>query len=537
MGKIKLTFSVFFLIFSFSFPASLTIQGNYFRKVDNKDKGTIHIFLYNNSSNLVKIEKIYYNGEELIDMTNDYCIWYQTTLPIIEPNQFADLKIKLRYNTNKLIRIGFTDTEGGGYEKVIEPKVSNIKICGAYFDNQLQTLYFYLQNISTTVSTIKKIYLNRKDITDYSYIPQKTIHPEEKVPVIIKMKEKITSGEYIYLEIETDNEKIPQLIRAYSFLVIQGYGGDTREELYFNKERFDFDYREEEIEKFKSLPEYKACHIFDDPACGDGIKNQLLGTNAKEIIRRTEKFYQYDKIHPIFLYGCEHMKPDNYFIYADVVDIFVVDPYEIVNYHKRPEEDAYYVSLAKLACEPKILWTIPEAFAHLGRTRFQTPEEEKIIVWSEIGEGSKGIWYFVYDLKVGYPANKQLEEEIKKINWELQKLKDYIVISEPFKLAKTEIEKITPYTLLCGDKGIVLILINNDHQSFFEQDKQPFIYTPKENFKVKVNIPDWLKVKEVKEIRYQEEKKIEYKIEENKLVIPIDTLDVTRQFLIITERK
>ncbi len=218
------------------------------------------------------------------------------------------------------------------------------------------------------------------------------------------------------------------------------------------------------------------------------------------------------------------------------MDIFVVDPYEITCYHNTPEKNAHYTKLAKLACQPKILWTIPEAFTHRG-TRFQTPEEERIIVWSEIGEGSKGIWYFVYNKKTGYPANKELEEEIKKINWELQKLKDYIVISEPFKLAKVDKGKITPYTLLCGDKGIILILINNEHKSYF--GKPPYFqYKPKENIKVEIKIPEWIRVRRIKEIKYPEIKEEKnYRMNENKLTLLIKKLQITKQYIIETERK
>jgi len=469
-------------------------------------------------------------------MPNDFCIWYQSTPPVIGPEEFADLKIKQRWDTNKLTRIGFTDTEGGRYETVIESKPPDLRLTGAYFDDRLEHLYLYIHNPSDILHTIRKVSLNGKDITPISYIPKKAIQPEEKIPVIIGLEEKASFGEYLYLEVETDKEKIQQLIRAYSLFVIQGYGGDNREEIYFNKERFDFHYREKEIEKFKDLPHYKACHIYDDPACRDGMKRQLLGSSAKEIIVGTEKFYQYDKTHPTFLYGCEHIKPENYFIYAETVDVFVVDPYEIIFYHNPPEKDAYFASLGKIACQPRILWTIPEAFTYRG-TRFPTPEEERIIVFAEIGEGSKGIWYYVYSQKTGYPANIPLEEEIKRINWELQKLKGYLVISEPFGLARAETEKVTPYTLLCGDKGIALILVNNDHKSYFEEGKEPFEYNPKKDFYVEVEIPEWLEIKEMKEIRYPEEKQVKYKKEGNKLVIPIDRLDITRQFLINTERK
>jgi len=536
MIKIKAGLFIFLFFYSFCF-SSLLIDGSYYRKVQSY-KGTIHIFLYNNSDKEAKIEKIYYNGEELKDIPDDNCLWYQITPSEIPPKGYCDLKIKQRWDTTKLMKISFIDTEGRNYETTIEPTSSFLSFVGAYFDNELKNLYIYIQNISSQRYTLKGLLLNGKDITGDCFIPEREIRAGEKIVVIYGMKQPVNCGQYLYLKGQTEQgDNFYTLTRVYGHFVIDGYGGDNRQEMNFNKERFDFHYNEKKLSEFSELPEFMACHIYDDPACVDGTKKQLLGTSAKEIIERTEKFYQHNKKHPTFIYSCEHIKPDNYFLYAETTDVFVIDPYEITYYHNPPEKDAYYTQLAKLACQPRILWTIPEAFTYRG-TRYQTPEEERIIVWSEIGEGSKGIWYFVYDQKIGYPANKELEEEIKKINWELQKLKDYLIISEP--ITRTEKDKMTTYTLLAGDKGIVLILVNNDHTSNFQEGQKPFEYNPKENVKIEIKIPNWLKVKGIKEITYPEEKEInqqQYKIENNTLFLSVDNLEITKQYLIEAERK
>ena len=70
-------------------------------------------------------------------------------------------------------------------------------------------------------------------------------------------------------------------------------------------------------------------------------------------------------------------------------------------YHLNPAlTDAELVGIAKIAAEPRLLWTVPEAFASdlYEVQRFPPPEEERIIVYSEIGEGSKGIWYYARSL-------------------------------------------------------------------------------------------------------------------------------------------
>ncbi|MCM8802279.1 MAG: hypothetical protein NC827_03095 [Candidatus Omnitrophica bacterium] len=475
----------------------------------------------------------------MTDMPNDIAIWYQQIPPVAEKGEIIDLMIKLRRKTKKLIHIESQLNNGEIISTVIQPKSPTLKFNFIGFSKEKDRVYIYLENTGEEELKIEKIYCNIEDITKNCYIPQPIILPNSKTLIIYSPEAPFQAGKYLVFKVTTDKEVIAQsYTRVYSHFPIEAFGKDKRAELYFDSETFEIHYpkNKDQLQKLKEEPIFKAIHLLDDPACLDGYSYSLIGTHAKEIIKRAREIYEIDKIHPTIIYACEHTKPYCYFIYGEITDIFSVDPYEIIYYHNMPEKNAYYVSLAKKASQPRLLWTIPEAFTYRG-TRFPTAEEERIIVWSEIGEGSKGIWYYVYNQKIGYPANKTLEEEIKKINWELQRLRDYIVISEPFSLAKADKEKVSCYSLLCGDKGIVLILVNNDHKSFFEEGKDPFIYNQKENFEVKVSIPYWLKIKGIKEIKYQEEKEIEYEIGIREIIIPIDKLEITRQFLILTERK
>ena len=525
-----------FLICFCNLLFGFNIEGITFKKLDKIDRGTISIYLKNETQNSLKIEELYFNDVKTDKIPSDLILWYQLTPPEIEPEKYGELKIKLRWETKKPVKINFKDNYNKTYEIKINPISEKLLFSGIYFDNNYKTVYIYIENQSEEKEKIKEIEINGENKTEKAYIPEKEMEKGEKKIIIVEGEE-FKVGDYIFIKLKTEKGKeIYSLQRVYTNFILEGYGGDTRIEMNFNKDRFDFHYDDKKLEKFKEYPSYMACHIFDDPACVDGIKLQLLGTSADEIIKKIEKFYKYDKIHPTFLYGCEHRKPENYFIYSGLVDIFVVDPYEIIYYHNPPEKNAYYTHLAKISCQPKILWTIPEAFTYRG-TRFPTPEEERIIVYSEIGEGSKGIWYFVYNKDYGYPANKPLEEEIKKINWELQKLKEYIAISEPVKLTEKNIEKTTTYTLLCGDRGIILILINNDHESYFEENREPFKYQEKTDEEIEIKIPTWLKINKVKEIEYPEEKEAEYRIKGDKLKINIETLKITKQYLIETERK
>jgi len=528
-----------FLFFSAFCYSSATVTSAYFRKVHQLDRGTIHIFFQNTSNQVVKIEKVFYNGIAIDTIPNDFCIWHQTVPPVIEPGEFANLKIKQRWDTNKLIRISALLSSGETIDAVIEPVPPDLKFSFIGFSNDYRQVYIYLENTGTESAKIKQLFCQDKEITKDCYIPEDSVLPSSKVLVIYTPDNALRPGRYLSFRVITDKGlSVQSISRVYSHFPIAAWGTDLRTELGFDPENFEIRYpkNKEAFQNYKNEPHFKAYQLLMDPVCVDGGKKQIVGTSAREIIEQAEVCYEYDPNHPTLIHICEYQKPDCYFVYGEVTDIGVVNPYEIVFYRNPPEKNAYFTALGKLASESRPLWTIPEAFTYRG-TRFPTPEEERIIVWSQIGEGSKGIWYFYSNKTSGYPASPALEAEIGRINSELQVLKEYIVISEPVSLVRTDAEKITAYTLLCGDKGILLILVNNDHTSYFEEGKEPFTYTPKENFKAEVKISQWMKVKEITEVKTDETVDMKYRTERDSLIIPIDRLDITRQFLITTERK
>lgn len=55
---------------------------------------------------------------------------------------------------------------------------------------------------------------------------------------------------------------------------------------------------------------------------------------------------------------------------------------------------------------------------------------------------------------------------------------------------------------------------------------------------MEIKIPFWLKVKKIKEIRYPEIKEEKnYRMNENKLTLLVKKLQITKQYIIETERK
>jgi hypothetical protein len=221
-------------------------------------------------------------------------------------------------------------------------------------------------------------------------------------------------------------------------------------------------------------------------------------------------------------------------VYGEIADVFMINPYQMYYFSEQPFRNSEYIALAKRASEPRLLWSIPEAFTHEDNIRFPTPEEERLIVYSEIGEGSKGILYFTSDQRLGYPANVDLESAISGLNQELRLLRSYLVISEPFSLVIKKPDLIKTYSLVCGDKAIVILLLNNNIKSQFEVGKQPFVYQPQRNVQITCQIPKWLKILKVQEVEKHCIKNVPYVIKGNQLTLTIKNLDISRQYLIKT---
>ena len=507
----------------------------YFRKVAEEDPGTVHLLIANTTSNILAIRKLCLNGCPTEQMPNDFVFWYRTVPEVARPTEVMDVMLKMRRVTHKPIRVDGITNSGSQVSIILDAIPPGLKFSFVGHSKELDKVYLYLQNQSEKPLRIQKLWCNLDEITSRCWIPEPTIPSHSKALVVFSPPSKLRPGDYLAFKVLTDKEVVAAAqTRIYTHFPIAAFYGDTRTEFGFDEVPFDmpFPSSQAEFEQSQRQPSHRVYHVFNDPACNDGRAGQLIGTNMKQIAKRTAECYEKDHIHPSIIYLCHHLCRFSYCVYGEATDIIAADPYQMQNRQDQPMKNAEYMALAKKATEPRMLWSIPEAWTDLSRQRFPTPEEERIIVYSEIGEGSKGVWYFSAKQTSGYRRSPPLEGEIGRINNELCFLRDYIVVSEPFSLATTNNEKVRPYSLLCGDKGIVLILINLSHQSSFDTGKPAFTYYPQEGLLVECRIPEWFKLADVVSVEDGKSKKIDYHKVGNTLVVPIERLDITKQILI-----
>ncbi len=531
--------------------ASLAVDYAYLRSAALEyDCGTIHVYLKNPGETEVSIEQVWVNDVLMKDLPNDLAVWYQVLPNPVLPHKVADVMVRLAEQTAPPFNVRIETSEGQTITESIEITIPPppLRITYIGFSDNLDRVYVYLENTEDRSLSVDRVYLDTENITSLTTIPWRTLLPHRKDCIIANLERPLTQGEYISIKVTTKQGPMAQaVVRVLSFFPITSWDGDTRAELHFDSVPLKINYPADpaQFEETRKLGTQRAYYLFSDPSCTDKRNKAVLGTSAMEIIRRLQTCYEHDPLHPGFTHICEYRKKHGYFVYGEVWDLVFINPYQLVFYGKSPRENRYFARLGKKGCEPRPLMVIQEAFSdeeEISGSRFPTPEEERLIVYYEIAEGAKGVNYLVkhYGDNGGYDANPELEAEIGRINWELRQLKPYLKIGDPVAIAETNEPEVTANTILCGDKAIVLILINEDYDSPSRGSSEQFEYRPKQDFEVTVHLPDWLQALEAYEVVGELEKSIPVHYEYTRIgdiIISVDQLDITKQIVITTQQR
>jgi hypothetical protein len=528
-------FGLFLFCFILAVPSFLPAEENavldyaYIRIVHEFDCGTIHVFLKNPGETPLAIEKMYLNNTYLDNLPNETAVWTQVLPNPIPPKGISDVAIRLRYHADNYKPPFLVKMELSGNTQIeipVQQINGSFKITGIYFNEKLNKVYVYVQNTGTQPLKPAKIILGTEDVTQTTRIYSPQIMPGEKGMLVISLEKPCTKGEYLGVKIIGETQEIAEaVVRVFPALFpITSWDGDTRAELSFDPLPFHIPY--DIISKPASIGTANpdgTWLLMGCPNCSEIDAGKTLGTNANELIKRAKECYQSDPLsRPSNTHVCEAMKEIAYFIYGEVCDIMFINPYEIVFHAEDPNKDGYFAHLAKLACEPRPLMTIPEAFMEKGP--FPSPEEERLLVYYQIIEGIKGISYCYSAKEGGYKANPELEKEIGGINQELQRLKQYLKISEPFPgLAVSSDPKVLASTIVAGDSGLVLLLMNTDYTTEIKDGKRHTDFIPKKDFQVQIKVPNWLKIKKISEVN-QAGKLIDYQAAGDKITLKIDNI-------------
>jgi hypothetical protein len=304
--------------------------------------------------------------------------------------------------------------------------------------------------------------------------------------------------------------------------------------------------------------------IHDEPDCGDYLIKGLdwdkkVGALAQWAVQRTNELRAADPTKLQLLNLDMTFKPRNWYIYGQLPDVLSADPYYQArirqSYKGHPERVQHYIKatyiyvvsrVCQSACEPKplhiILYSVsPTDKDGKQRFRFPTPQEKRIEVYYALAAGAKGLSYWWYTPSKGgkdgsaygvgaasadsNPDARFLLREIGLLGAEVRTVGQLILRSCPVTIP-TQVEKVMWVSALLSGLDTMLFLVVNEQ---YANDRVGTVYRPiEEEAAFTVDMPNWLKPKDVFEINYQGVKDIKWQCPESSLKVDFGELDLTR---------
>ncbi len=247
-----------------------------------------------------------------------------------------------------------------------------------------------------------------------------------------------------------------------------------------------------------------AKRVYEAMAC-PMHKHGSIHNAAAKMLSRFHELREMDPSHPILIHPCAGGFPGCP-EFAEMVDIVRINPYKDPPSIGRWDEEHWHsvqwrTNLAKLACEPRPLYVtiqnIPDSWSG-GRISPPTSEQIRLLVYYAISRGARGLFY-----RVSSDMPDRTREQIGALNAEIRFLSPLLRIGEPLPVGSCSEPLVEANTLLCGDKDIVLILINHDHEFGPDWPKQGeyFSCVPVMNsFAAEVIVPPGIRARNVFEV-------------------------------------
>ena len=302
-----------------------------------------------------------------------------------------------------------------------------------------------------------------------------------------------------------------------------------------------------------------AYFLLDEPDVGDfkvqGVEpGKQVGSLAQGLVQRSAEIRKADPLTPQFLNLDMTFKPDNWYAYGQVPDIFAADPYYqerlCQTYWQHPGRLPLYAkatyiyavgSVAREAASPKPMHLLLNSVRHTEPDkvfRFATPAEKRIEAYYALAAGVKGLsyWWYTpsgqcYGCGGSEPEAVALWREIGLLGAEIRTIGPLITKSCPASLAIKASPLLWVKSLLSGQDSLIVLCVNDNYAN----DRLGTVIHPLENAFVEVQLPSWLNTDQAFEVNFKGTQDIQYERLGSKLRFDLGTVEVTRLIVITSD--
>lgn len=522
-------------------------------------------------------------------------VWWKVDPSQIKPGESAGVTIRLRRLTPGAgIKVSLKMGDRT-LEVPVDPVARKSLVKSVGFGEGLKEIYLYFES-SNSQAKLQRILLDGQDITSMC-----TIGLDSRVhvsPVVCKLPSALVRGSFhCFTGIYDDGSKASAGLRCWGDDLFYGVWGARpgkesevelarnfiRELAEHNVNGHMVSIASDAVRAFMKradgqkmmealgirrvvtepggVPRPAAYYLADEPDTADykveGVPaSSKVGCLGQGLVQRAEELRKIDPETPNMLNVNMTFKPDNWYTYGQLPDIFAADPYFQSHladvYYRKPYRlpaytkatEVYAVaSCAQSACAPKPLHIIlnsTQVVHEDWKFRFGTPVEKRIEVYYALAAGAKAFsyWWFVplsargtgsNGLGADTPEARALWKEIGLLGAEVRTAGPILVRACPADIQVEASPRLWIRSLVAGVDTLVLLVVNDDYAC----DRSGTVIRPVENVRVSVSLPGWLKPSSVFELSYEGTKDLRWSGEDRKIVLDLGTVDVTR-FVVVT---
>lgn len=381
--------------------------------------------------------------------TNGIIQWARAIPNPVPAGKTCEVGISL-WGTEQSDTVEISLDNGSKLNWCVKYEEERLRISQIAFDPRVrEKLYVYCENVGQEDIEIGELSVDANQVEFKSLPSTKKIPVGSKTSLIGSMRKAPEPSVYSYVSVSgTRGERAGGFVRAINLFSVGAWGGDKRKELFFDPV---------DLERKREGLQGNAFRTGVDPTCiGNSYED-----NARNMIRDMAHLLRAYPDVPVMGQLC---KPDveAYGFFGEIPDASLVSPFStLFRAPFNPLANAEFLREARRWVDPKPIIHMTETFTEAGRNL--TPEEVSFLIWDGIGEGAKGVRYYTQkgnprDVR-GYSQMAGIEKLLARENLNLQILRAFLAVGDTFADATTVDGGITPKTILCGDKGIVLILM------------------------------------------------------------------------------